>query len=144
MGMLLVLHALATIMMAGLIWFVQVVHYPLFALVDAGGFVRYEREHTRRVTWVVAPLMILEALTAAGLVFLADGVAARVLAIVGVVLVAIIWISTALLQVPCHRRLAGGFDASIARRLVTSNWLRTAAWTARAGIALALLAVMQP
>ena len=52
MGVLLALHTLATIMLAGLIWFVQLVHYPLFSFVGAGDFVRYEREHTRRVTWI--------------------------------------------------------------------------------------------
>ena len=33
MPLLLQLHALATIFMAGVIWFVQVVHYPLFRAV---------------------------------------------------------------------------------------------------------------
>ena len=72
MDVLLALHALATVTIAGLIWFVQLVHYPLFPLVGASDFVRYEREHTRRVTWIVAPLMILEAITAVALVLLVD------------------------------------------------------------------------
>ena len=55
MGVLLALHALATVMMAGLIWFVQLVHYPLFAFVGASDFVLYDREHTRRVTWIRGP-----------------------------------------------------------------------------------------
>ena len=42
-------------------------------------------------------------------------------------LVAVNWHSTALIQVPLHRRLAGGFDPSAARRLVVTNWWRTAA-----------------
>jgi hypothetical protein len=143
MEVLLALHALATIMMAGLIWFVQVVHYPLFGFIDARDFVRYEQEHTRRVTWIVAPLMGLEALTATALVFLADSVAPRALAVAGLSLIAVIWASTALLQVPCHRRLSAGFDPLTARRLVTTNWLRTLAWTARAGLAIVLPEMIQ-
>jgi hypothetical protein len=47
-------------------------------------------------------------------------------------LVAIVWISTAAIQAPCHETLSRGFDAAIERRLTNSNWIRTAAWTARA------------
>lgn len=144
MGVLLALHALATIMMAGLIWFVQLVHYPLFAFVGASNFLRYEREHTRRVTWIVAPLMGLEAVTAVVLVFLVDGTTLRVIAIAGLLLVAVIWASTAFLQAPCHRTLSAGFNAAAARRLVTTNWLRTSAWTARACLAVVMPAMMQP
>ena len=144
MDVLLALHAFATIMMAGLIWFVQLVHYPLFPFVGASDFVRFEREHTRRVTWIVAPLMSLEALTAIALVAVADGVAIRALTIVGALLVAIIWASTAFVQVPCHRRLSAGFDPPTARRLVATTWLRTLAWTVRAGLAIVLPTMMQP
>jgi len=144
MGVLLALHALATIMMAGLIWFVQLVHYPLFPFVGVSEFVRFEREHTRRVTWIVAPLTGLEAVTAVILLFMADGAAAQALAIAGLLLVAVIWASTAFLQVPCHRKLAAGCDASVARRLVMTNWLRTLAWTARACLAVVMPAMMQP
>ena len=143
MEVLLGLHALATIMMAGLIWFVQLVHYPLFPLVGASDFVRYEREHTRRVTWIVAPLMGLEAITAVALVILVDGATMRLLAIAGFLLVAVIWASTAFLQVPCHRKLSAGCNPSTARRLVTTNWLRTLAWTGRACLAIVMPAMMQ-
>ena len=143
MEVLLVPHTLATIMMAGLIWFVQLVHYPLFLFVGASDFARYEREHTRRVTWVVAPLMGMEALTAIVLVILAAGITMHVAAIVGLLLVAAIWASTAFVQVPCHRKLSTGYDLSTAQRLVTTNWLRTLAWTARAGVAMLMLAMMQ-
>ena len=34
--LLLLLHAGATFFMCGLIWFVQIVHYPLFAQVGSG------------------------------------------------------------------------------------------------------------
>jgi hypothetical protein len=143
MEVLLALHTFATIMMAGLIWFVQLVHYPLFLFVGASDFARYEREHTRRVTWVVAPLMAIEALTAIVLVILVAGINMRVAAIVGLLLLVAIWASTALLQVPCHRKLSTGFDLSTARRLVTTNWMRTLAWTARAGVAMFMLVMMQ-
>ena len=55
-------------------------------------------------------------------------------------LLAVIWLSTALIQVPLHQRLGGGFDAEVHSRLVTSNWIRTVAWTLRGLLAVHLLA----
>jgi hypothetical protein len=138
MDAVLALHALATIMMTGLIWFVQLVHYPGFNLVGRAVFAQYVREHGRRVTWIVAPTMAMEGLTAFALVYLAEGNAMRVASVVGVALVVVIWASTAFLQVPCHRKLATGFDEAVARRLVATNWLRTVVWTARALLAVAM------
>jgi hypothetical protein len=40
---------------------------------------------------------------------------------VGLVLLAAIWISTAVLQVPCHRKLTAGYDPAAARRLVAGQ-----------------------
>ncbi len=66
----LLVHIAATLFMTGLIWFVQIVHYPLFSSVGADGFVAYEAAHTARTTWVVGPPMLLEAGTAALFVWL--------------------------------------------------------------------------
>lgn len=138
MAALLALHALTTIMMTGLIWFVQLVHYPLFQHVGLPDFVRYEQEHMRRVTWIVAPLMSLEALSAIAICMLAEDSSMRAWALAGLVLLAAIWASTALLQVRCHKALACGFVPLTARRLVSTNWIRTVAWSLRSGIALFL------
>lgn len=136
------IHAVVTLMMAGAIWIVQIVHYPLFARVDAGEFVEYQRGHARRIVQVVVPLMIAEGATAVALLFGSRDPAARALAGAGAVLLAVIWASTALLQVPCHRRLARGFDAAAHRRLVRTNWIRTVAWSLRGVVALALWGVL--
>ncbi|NIP85737.1 MAG: hypothetical protein GTO03_09310, partial [Planctomycetales bacterium] len=66
---LLLIQLATTLMMAGLIWFVQIVHYPLFAAVGEGEFPAFERKHQRLTTCVVAPLMLAELATAAGLVY---------------------------------------------------------------------------
>jgi hypothetical protein len=58
-------------------------------------------------------------------------------------LVSVIWMSTWIWQVPAHRRLDAGFDAAAHRRLTRTNWMRTAAWTARSAIAVAMVARFQ-
>ncbi len=136
---LLLIQLIATGFMTGLIWFVQVVHYPLFARVGAGQFVDYEDQHTRRTTLVVAPVMIIEALAALALLLLAPAGGLRTLAWLGALLLLVIWISTAAVQVPCHRRLARGFEPLVAHRLSGTNWIRTVAWSLRSLVAAAML-----
>jgi phage terminase large subunit-like protein len=133
---LLVAHAVTTLALVGLVWFVQVVHYPLFARVPREAFPAYGREHAERTTWLVAPLMAVEAVCAAGLLLAEPGL----LAALGALLLAVVWASTVLVQVPCHRVLGRGWDEVAHRRLVRTNWVRTAAWSARGAIAVALLA----
>lgn len=133
---LVLLHTAATLAMTGLIWFVQIVHYPLFATIDASSFRAYEEQHVRRTTKVVAPLMLVELVTAIGLLLWPTEVASSVTPIVGICLLAVIWLSTAFGQVPHHRTLAQGQDQLAIRRLVASNWIRTIAWTLRSIVAL--------
>lgn len=129
------LHAAATWALTGLIWFVQIVHYPLFDRVGTTGFAQYELAHVSRTTAIVAPLMLAELGGAAWLV-LDRPPALPLLAVwLGAALLAIIWVSTFALQVPQHDVLGGGFDARAHARLVGTNWIRTAAWTGRSLLA---------
>lgn len=133
-------HAGATLFMTGLIWFVQIVHYPLIGAVSAGAVPAYEKAHQRRTTWVVGPVMLLEAISAVLLLWLPHGeFSGMTLRWSGLALLALIWASTFALQVPLHAKLAMGFDRDVWQRLVATNWLRTCAWSVRGIIALVFL-----
>lgn len=132
------LHAAATWGMVGLIWFVQLCHYPLFARVGPEAFDDYHAGHLPRTAVVVGPLMLLELGAAVALVGSPAPGRGR-LAWLGLGLLALVWMSTALLQVPVHRALERGFDARVHRSLVRTNWIRTVAWSARGVVALLLL-----
>ena len=137
---LLLVHAAATLAMFGVILMVQWVHYPLFRHVGTEQYTTYQAEHMRRITWIVAPLMGTELVTAVLLgAAPPPGVPAGA-AGVGLALVLLIWGTTGLVQVPLHRRLTDGFDPAVHRRLVRTNWLRTVAWGLRAGLVLWMLA----
>lgn len=138
---ILLAHAASTLFMTGLIWFVQVVHYPLAVQVGPVDFVGYQTAHVKRTSWVVAGPMLIEAATTAWLLFNPPPSAPQWLVWLGAFLLGVVWTSTALLQVPAHDKLSRGFDARSAALLVHSNWLRTAGWTARACVVLALLAL---
>ena len=125
-------HVAATLYMTGLIWFVQIVHYPLFSSVGDAGFPAYEQRHTALTTWVVGPPMLVEAITALILFWLRPGGITGPQLWIGFALLAVIWISTAFVQVPCHEVLSQKFDKTVHQRLVWTNWLRTVAWSLRA------------
>jgi hypothetical protein len=129
----------ATIALTGVIWLVQIVHYPLFAFVGDEKYKIFHVSHMNWISFVVAPLMIAEALTAILIVFYQPPNANSLVLWFGLILVASIWASTFFLQVPLHERLALGFDAETHHALVSTNWIRTAAWTIRSGICLWLL-----
>lgn len=131
MRLLLLANIASTFFMVGLIWFVQVVHYPQFAEVGKEYFANYHAGHVRRTTWVVAVPMIVEAITAAILAWRPPVENLTFVCRAGLVLVIVLWISTALLQVPRHDALAKSCDTAIHHGLVITNWIRTVAWSLR-------------
>lgn len=135
---ILLLHAAATWYLVGLIWFVQVNHYPLFDRVGEAEFPRYEADHQRLTTPVVLPPMVVELGTSCYLaLFPLSNL--QVLGYVGFALVVMIWASTFLIQVPLHTKVGNGFDRKSYLLLVRTNWLRTVAWSLRGLLALWML-----
>lgn len=112
-----------------LIWLVQIIIYPGFSRIPASDFVNYHRWYVTRISAVVLPLMMSEAIVTIGwLVF--EGYS--FFNLVSGFLLAVIWLSTALLQVPLHNRLQSGKDGASIRRLILTNWIRTIAWSVKA------------
>ena len=127
-------HAGATLYLVGVIWIVQILHYPLLENVGAEDYAKYHNRHTTRITPIVAPAMILELLTAIYFVFVSFEPVSALYFWIGLALVLIIWTSTFFVQVPLHEKLGASFDADAQRRLVRTNWIRTAAWTLRGAL----------
>lgn len=130
------INLVSTWFLVGLIWTIQVVHYPLFSQVGGDRFVAYEASHARLITFVVGPAMLIEAATTVLLVAARPPAIPAWVVWTGLILLGVVWLSTAVIQVPAHARLADGFDATVHQRLVGSNWIRTVAWSLR-GVLLA-------
>jgi hypothetical protein len=137
LAMLLRTNLAVTCALVGLIWTIQLVHYPLFSSVGAPQFAAFHRAHTERISWIVLPLMCAELLLAIALAMASERVAPRWSTGLALALVLGAWASTALLSVPIHNAVATANDgerASLLARLVVTNWPRTLAWTARAAL----------
>ena len=112
--------------LAALIWLVQVIVYPSFRYVDASRFKQWHAEYTRKMGYIVAPLMIVQLSLALHATISRPAVGQWS----GLALVAGTWLSTFALSVPLHRRLQSrGKDESAIERLVSTNWIRVVLWT---------------
>lgn len=134
----LVINALATCVMVGVIWFVQLVHYPLLATIGIDRAPEIAVEHQRRTGWVVGLPMAAEGVTTLWLVFDSPSGVHVVLPYVGGLLLAIALGSTIFLSVPLHEKMAQAPTVDIGHKLVRTNWPRTIAWTLR-GVLVAIM-----
>ncbi|MEE2644351.1 MAG: hypothetical protein VYD19_05410 [Myxococcota bacterium] len=128
-----------TLMLTGLIWVIQLVHYPSFRFIDESRFADFHRFHTLSISLIVIPLMLTELVTGSCrfLMFMDQSIADPI--IVWGERVAIfpllgVWGSTFFIQVPLHERLALSRDPQLIEALVQSNWIRTGLWSLRAGL----------
>ena len=116
--------------MAGVIWIVQLVHYPAFYFVQASRFNEFHAFHSSRITFIVMPAMSIELLSAGALAWTTNEAFWK-LNLVGVVA---LWAATGLVSVPLHKRLLQDDDSrhETIRKLVVTNWIRVALWSVRA------------
>ena len=114
----------------GMIWFLQLNHYPLYANVGRDVFREYVTAHNERL---LLPIVLPGVLAFASSIALALWHPAEIpdwSVWIVVALNAVTGMSTALLQGPAHGALArDGYSAPLVRKLLATNWLRTAAWT---------------
>ncbi len=132
--LLLLAQLTVTAYLTGLIWTIGAVHYPLFNFADRADFAAFEAAHSARISSIVLVPMVAELALSAMLVLSPSSVAPAWAAWLGAALVGVIWASTFFLQVPQHAILSSGFDQRAYEALVSTNWIRVAAWTARTGL----------
>ena len=135
--LLLLVHLTATAALAGLVWVVQLVVYPSFLLVGRSpAWPALHAAHTRAIGLAVGPPWAVQGIAVAALL-VREG-PSPLLLLTGALALATVVVTVAV-SVPLHTRLGQAYDDATARRLVSTNWLRTAAWTAGTVCAAALV-----
>ena len=133
---LLLVHLVATAVCAGVVWVVQLVVYPSFRLRGGGAsWPALHAAHSRAMVLAVGPPWAVQGGTLAALL-VRDGPSPLLLLTGALALTTVV--VTVAVSVPLHTRLGAGYDPALARRLLDTNWLRVVAWTAAAGVALAM------
>ena len=126
---MLIIHLIATSVMVGVIWVIQLVHYPSFHFIELKQYTTFQRFHMSRISYVVIPAMLTELFTLILIIISMDQIDTLVLA--SAILLIFIWLITAVFFSGIHQKLTLGYDQTVVDKLVKLNWGRTLLWTLR-------------
>ena len=128
MDLLFFLNVISAFLLTGVIWTIQIVHYPSFHYIDKLSFTNFHNFHERRISIIVMPLMLIELITSIALYI--HNMWSIIFAL-NLLIVGLIWCSTFFVQVPIHSILSAKKDKNLIEKLVNTNWIRTFLWSTR-------------
>jgi hypothetical protein len=128
MDLLFFLNVISAFLLTGVIWTIQIVHYPSFHYIDKMSFTNFHHFHERRISIIVMPLMLIELTTSTALYI--NNMSSIVFAL-NLLIVVLIWCSTFFIQVPIHSILSQKKNKKLIEKLVNTNWIRTFLWSMR-------------
>lgn len=138
-AVVLAVHVVGVSFMCGLGWIVQLVHYPLFSFAAGDRWTEFHAEHSRRISWVVGVPWAMQGLGVLALLVWRPVGLPLATVVVALVLSGITVVATVVFALPVHGRLSQAFSPADHRRLVSTNWIRTIAWTAGVCVAAAMI-----
>lgn len=139
--MILLLNLCLSAFLTGLIWVIQLVHYPLFLKVGKSQFREYEKSHRKRISVLAMPAMVVDMALSGLLIFTTYYDIYREYILLAFVLNLLAFLSTILFFSRLHSHLAKGYNANLISKLVSINMIRTLIWTART-VVLVLLSLV--
>lgn len=123
------IHLLSTSIMVGVIWVIQLLHYPSFHFIQKSNYSKFQQFHMDRISLIVIPAMVIEFIT--GIMMLQFGFSSNILFISSLFILLIIWGITFVFFTKMHQGLISGYDEVIVNRLISINWSRTLLWSLR-------------
>ena len=132
--LLLEVNFISTSVMVGVIWVIQLLHYPSFHFINEKKYIEFQHFHMQRISFIVVPVMLIELASALLLSYFFRSS----LTIILLALLLGIWGITFIFFTNLHQKLTNGYDPSIVDRLVQINWYRTALWSLRLIILLSI------
>ena len=115
--LLLKVNFISTSVMVGVIWVIQLLHYPSFHFINEKKYVDFQHFHMERISFIVIPVMIIELASALLLAYFFQSS----LTIILLALVLGVWLITFIFFTNMHQKLTNGYDPTIVRRLVQIN-----------------------
>ena len=110
--------------MIGVSLITHFVTYPSFELISTKQFQQFHNAYTKKMLFIVGPIMIIEFIS----VFIMVILNIEFNSILPFLLVFIIWIFTFFLIVPLHNQLAKNYKKNINEKLIRFNGFRTSLW----------------
>lgn len=124
-------HFMLCIAVTAILWFMQVVHYPLFAFVDKTRWSEFTERKRRQTMMILYPLMAFEALTGITLILMASQSATYIFLALEVGLLAVLHIYNFMYFNALVKKITGPEDSLNHQRCVKMHWIRTAGWSLR-------------
>ena len=113
--------------MIGISLITQFITYPSFKSIDLNLFSNFHKIYTRKMLFIVGPVMIIEFLSLAILLF----VNFNFNFLIQFILICLIWVQTFFVIVPIHNKLENQYDKLLNINLIKLNGYRTLIWCLR-------------
>ena len=123
--------------LVGVILMTQILSYPLLLKLGIGNFYNYYNSYTKRISFIVIPLMIFEVL----LSIILNIILNNFYLFASNILLFVVWGSTFFIQVPIHNKLSSNHSYVLINKLIYTNWIRTIAWICKLIILIKLYTV---
>ena len=112
------------LLMIGVSLVTQFVTYPSFKLIDTKEFSKFHKGYTKKMLFIVGPIMVIEFLSTVILLYINTNFHF----FIQFGLVSLIWILTFFLIVPIHNELENHFHNKLNKKLIKLNGFRTSLW----------------
>ena len=122
-------HLIFTSIMTGVIWVIQIVHYPSFHFIEKELYTAFQKFHMNKISIIVIPIMLAELIT--GMMLFLDKSSKSPFLIISFVILVLIWLITGVFFSKAHNELIAGYQELVVNQLVVMNWIRTLLWTLR-------------
>ncbi|MBD0745899.1 hypothetical protein [Streptomyces sp. CBMA152] len=127
-------QTLAVLYTTGFVWTLQLMDYPMVARLRAGAAESYMAAHNQMFWRVLAPGLLVAALTSVLFVVARTPAVPLWAALLSVVLLVLILVLSGAVATPDRIALAERFSPSVHAHLLRVSWVRTSAFTAWSGL----------
>ena len=111
--------------LVSLVLMTQFITYPTFLNIDKDKFSDYHRKYVNNISFIVAPVMLIELLTLSLIAYFSS----EFLIIKSLFLLLVIWLTTFFIMIPSHNRISKSFNIKEIKSLINYNWIRTILWS---------------
>ena len=122
-------HLIFTSIMTGVIWVIQIVHYPSFHFIEKELYTAFQKFHMNKISIIVMPIMLAELIT--GIMLFLDKSSKSPFLTISIIILVLIWLITGVFFSKAHNELIAGYQELVVNQLVAMNWIRTLLWTLR-------------
>ena len=122
-------HLIFTSIMTGVIWVIQIVHYPSFHFIEKELYTAFQKFHMNKISIIVMPIMLAELIT--GIMLFLDKSSKSPFLTISIIILVLIWLITGVFFSKAHNELMTGYQELVVNQLVVMNWIRTLLWTLR-------------